>query len=400
MRELIRRHPAILAVAEVARDDDRGAVVLDVTFRVNLPNAWMARGQSPNGVRAEEIVRFRFKSGFPLRPPTISLRPDFDRNLPHIQPWLEEGRPVPCIFDGPVSELIHHEGLQGVLNQTAVWLDRAALGQLIDPAQGWEPVRRDELDDYLLADAGFLRSQVGRDAGYKFFDLHYIRLTKGTQSFVHGEILETQPNLRSDQGRTAIVPEQAVGDSGRVSAGRSVALVVWPGRLPSGKPVVVDTYMPDTVTNLDELVARAREYGCGEALQSGLSWLRASVRGRRDDGPFAMAIVVVARRPFNLIGTDSPLEICPYVTDISVPAVFERGGSTVIRPAGHRDRIAPELLRRLAGQGQTEPRAWTLLGCGSLGSKIAMHLARSGAAPSVVVDSRSMSPHNAARHAL
>src|SRR5437773_7237146 len=244
----MRRHPAVATVSESARDDDRGILALDVTFRVNLPNAWMARGESPNGVRAEEVVRFGFSSGFPLRPPTISLRPDFDRNLPHIQPWLEEGRPVPCIVDGPLSELIHHDGFQGVLNQTAVWLDRAALGQLIDPAHGWEPVRREELDDYLVADAGFLRSQVGRDAGYKFFDFAYVRLTKGARSIVHGEISETEANLRSDQGRAAIVPERAVGDTGRVSAGRSVALAVWPGRLPSGKPVVGDTYEPEPGT--------------------------------------------------------------------------------------------------------------------------------------------------------
>jgi hypothetical protein len=197
-----------------------------------------------------------------------------------------------------------------------------------------------------------------------------------------------------------IVPERAVGDSGRVSAGQSVALIVWPGRLPSGKPFVIDTYKPETVTDIAGLAARAREYGCGEVLQSGLSFLEARVRGRRDDGPFAMAIVLIARRPFNVIGTGSPLELCPYVTDISVPAVFERGAKTAIRPAGHRDRIAQALLRRLAGAGEAEPPPWTLLGCGSLGSKIALHLARAGAAPSVVVDRRSMSPHNAARHAL
>jgi hypothetical protein len=42
----------------------------------------------------------------------------------------------------------------------------------------------------------------------------------------------------------------------------------------------------------------------------------------------------------------------------------------------------------------------TLMGCGSLGSKIALHLTRRGAAPDTVVDQSSLSPHNAARHAL
>ena len=396
---LIRHHPAVAAVSELA-PDGAGTARLDVTFRVNLPNAWMARGRSPNGVRTEEVVRFGFPSDFPLRPPTLSLRPDFDRNLPHIQPWLEDGRPVPCIVDGPLSELIHHDGLRGVLNQTAVWLDRAALGQLIDPEQGWEPIRRDELDDYLVADAGFLRSHVGRDAGYQFFDFDYVRLTKGRRSLIHGEISEREAKLRSREARAAIFSERGVGDTGCVSIGRSVALIVWSGRLPSGQSFVVDTYKPETVTDIAGLTKRAREYGCDSPLERALSWLKTCVRERPDAGPFAMAIVLLTRRPFKVIGTASPLELCPYVTDVSVPALFDEGPKSAIRPAGHRDRIEQSLLRRLAGYSETEPPPWTLLGCGSLGSKIAMHLARAGAAPSVVVDKRTMSPHNAARHAL
>ena len=43
---------------------------------------------------------------------------------------------------------------------------------------------------------------------------------------------------------------------------------------------------------------------------------------------------------------------------------------------------------------------WTLVGAGSLGSKLALHLARAGNGPEVVLDKSSMTPHNAARHAL
>ena len=71
-----------------------------------------------------------------MDPPELSLRADFSRNLPHMQPWLADRRPVPCIYDGELAELLHREGLAGILNQTAVWLERAALSTLIDPNQG------------------------------------------------------------------------------------------------------------------------------------------------------------------------------------------------------------------------------------------------------------------------
>jgi hypothetical protein len=395
---LIAQHPAVAAVSVPILDDPRRVAVVDVTFRVNLPNAWMARGVSPNGVRAEEVVRFAFPPDFPLRAPTPSLRPDFDRNLPHIQPWLAGDRPVPCLYDGPLSELLHQEGLHAVLNQAAVWLDRAALGQLIDPAQGWEPVRRDELDDFIVADAASLRSCVGRDGGYRFFAFQYLRFTtKAGRSYIHGEVTSTTLTL-NPKTPPDIFEERPVGDNG-LSFGRSLALLVWPGRAPSGRLIVADKYAPETVINMDLLLDRAAEYGCAEPLKRALSWLQTCVSGYREAGPFALAVVLVARRPIDVIGTGSPLELCPYVTDISAPSLFDQAGGTSVRPAGHRHRISPSLLRRLAGGGPESP-SWTLLGCGSLGSKIAIHLARAGCAPSAVVDKRAMSPHNAARHAL
>ena len=60
-------------------------------------------------------------------------------------------------------------------------------------------------------------------------------------------------------------------------------------------------------------------------------------------------------------------------------------------------RFSPEWLARTT---TSERPRWTLVGAGSLGSKLALHLARAGNGPEVVVDRSGMSPHNAARHAL
>ena len=42
----------------------------------------------------------------------------------------------------------------------------------------------------------------------------------------------------------------------------------------------------------------------------------------------------------------------------------------------------------------------TVLGCGSLGSKISLHLGRAGFGNMSFVDNEALSPHNSARHAL
>ena len=399
--DLISEHPGVRAVGTAELDEASGIVTVEATFAVNLPSEWRGRGESPSGVRLREEVRFGLPGGFPLDPPELSLRGDFSRNLPHMQPWLVDGRPAPCIYDGELAELLHSEGMAGILNQTAVWLERAALGTLIDPDQGWEPVRRDSFHHVVVADTDLLRGQVDRRGGHRFLEMEYLRWTGVDGSpVVHGQIGSTRPpvNRHSVGG---LFGEGGVGGEPPLWRGRSLALVVWPGKHPSGEPIVNDTYLPETVQNVDGLRRRAALYGCRKDLNAGLNWLRTCMSGWPPSGPYTMAVILLARRPFPVTGTASPIELCPYLMEVAPPRLLADGEPTPVRAAAHRNTISRDLLARMAGlDAGTEAPPWTLVGAGSLGSKISLHLARAGNGPSTVIDRSAMAPHNAARHAL
>ena len=398
---LIGEHPGVDAIGSPQIDQASGVVTVDVTFAVNLPSEWRRRGESPSGVRLRETVRFGFPGGFPMDPPQLSLRADFSRGHPHMQPWLADGRPVPCIYDGYLSELLHKEGLGGILNQTCVWLERAALGTLIDPEQGWEPVRRDSFDDVVVVDAGNLQGLADQRGGHRFLEIEYLRAvaTDGTE-FVHAQV-SSRRVIVNRKAVAQLFAEVEIDREARLHRGRSLALIVWPGKQPSGEPIVCGSYFPETVNDVAELKRRAELYGCARDLNDGLSWLRRCVAGWSSAVSFKMVVILLARRPFRVIGSESPIELCPYVVDVQAPSLFADGGSTAVRPAGHRHAIARSLLTDMAGWAATADRPrWTLLGAGSLGSKLALHLARAGNGPEVVVDRSAMSPHNAARHAL
>ena len=398
---LISEHPGVDEVGRPKTDEASGAITVDVTFTVNLPSEWRRLGTSPSGVRLREVVRFEFPGGFPTDPPQLSLREDFNRNLPHMQPWLADGRPVPCIYDGLLSELLHKEGLAGILNQTTLWLERAALGTLIDREQGWEPVRRDSFDDIFVADVGFLRGLVDRRGGHRFMKIEYLKFlgTKGTP-VVYGQVSKAPvPVNRKVLGE--IFQEAEIGNGLQLHRGKSLALVVWPGKYPSGKPFINETYLPETVQDVHGLKERAALYGCRTELDDGLKWLHRCVSGWRTSSSYPMAVILLARRPFKVIGSASPIELCPYVVDIGAPVLFADGVTTFVRAAAHRHALSRSLLARMAGVNVTaEKESWTLVGAGSLGSKVACHLARAGNGPSVVVDNSVMAPHNLARHAL
>ena len=186
------------------------------------------------------------------------------------------------------------------------------------------------------------------------------------------------------------------------SGGHSLALVVWAGKMPSGKLVISDKYMPEDVMNLESLKRRAKLYGCEKEFIESLLYLEGAV----NDVPyladiFSLAVVFCVRRPCNIIGTTTPIELCSYFVELNFNEEFSKKGTTLVQPAAHRHRISPALLGRMSGfDGIKVDGLWTLIGAGSLGSKLALHMARAGCAPAFIIDNREMSPHNFARHAL
>jgi len=399
---IIGAHSNVVEISPPRADHVTGAWEVEVALRLGLPNAWVADGRSPNGVQVHETVTVRFPAGFPLRAPIVFLRQDFDRSLAHVLPGDPATRPRPCLFDGDLSELLQQQGIAAILNQLVQWLERAALGQLIDPAQGWEPVRRDSLADFIVADAGALRALVARKGGHAVFVFEYaVLIEPDGGAMLHGAVSAERVVFNpktADKLFTRIPPE--AGD--RWQIGRSIAIVAWPGRDPSGKPIVTNVYQPETVTEIASLNARATDYGCATELTSALRWLETSVAQWRLSSTAPIAVILAARRPYPVIGTNSPIELCPYIVDVGAPKLLPEGDQTPVRPAGHRQSITPDLLRRLSDDrdNNAERISWVQLGCGSLGSKIALHLARAGRAPMIIIDRSYFSPHNAARHAL
>jgi hypothetical protein len=391
---LIEAHPSVDRVtADRVEYSDVTLAVVDV--RTELANAWRAAGVSPSGVRAIEPVTLVFTAGFPLGAPSIRLRTDFNRSHPHIQPSRDGGRPEPCLVAGSPREVLRVRGMGGLFEQLVDWLDKAAIAQLIDPQHGWEPVRRDGIDDVIVADAAWLTGLPTREGGCSVFPAWYFA-SRGT-NFVTYRIGLPQsaavPLGPKFAGEWRYAP---VGDHGWT--GNTHALVAWSGKLPTGRPFVADRYLPETVATVDELLTRACELGCREFLEPKLGILqsRISASKLRDGQP--VAVLLLARRPFDVIGTASPIEICPYVVELRGGEALASGSGKQVRTGVHREEISPELLRRAAGDDGEALRPWTLIGCGSIGSKLAVHLAKSGRGPVAVIDDGSMHPHNFARY--
>jgi Prokaryotic E2 family A/Prokaryotic homologs of the JAB domain len=386
----IASHPAAQLLGEPAFHDGGATLAVEIDLRYGA--TWRARGASPTGVLPREEVRFEFPADFPGRAPTFSLRPGFSRNHPHVQPWLtDDGRVVPCVLNGAVGEFIAARGFHDLVAQILDWLEGAAEGRLMNLKQGWEPARRDTYQDLIIANGDRLTSLVNRQGGFGLFATEYAcKWTQEFTSFYWGE-------LKDPVTVKAPLTEKRFGSDSEYGRGEGLALVVWPGRTPGGKLIVCDHYVPDDVATVGDLFERARLYGVENELKNGLAVLRKQAAGKKPM-TFPLVVTLLVRRPARVIGTNSDIEICSYLTPNVLPVGPMMDLAAPARPVSHRDAVEPGLLRRMSGD--TEWPKWVMLGCGSLGSKVAAHAGRSGNAPDIVADKGPLSPHNAARHAL
>lgn len=380
----IAAYPGVSLLSE-PQQTPRG---LDVMFQFDLEfgRRWSARGESPTGVRPLEEVRLSFPDDFPASPPEISLRSDFSREHPHIQPYLSlDGRVVPCVIDAPMKEFLAASGYSQLAAQTMLWLTRAAEGTLMSGASGWEPARRDNVNDILLLNEEVIRANAGRTAGHAYYETSF---------------------RTSDDGKPrkdflgALIKRSTAREALKAASERSgigLGLVVWGGAGNSQADHSFDQYLPDDVQNVGELLQRAELFGLKERLTKVLPHLDVSSKVyRKLDVP--LVVLLLVRRPRPLIGSDSPIEIFGYVLPRLRLGGALDNASDVVRPLGLRGSVEPGVLRRMSGTREMAP--WALLGAGSLGSKVALHLAREANSPCIVADPAMLSPHNAARHSL
>ncbi|MCK4765306.1 MAG: Mov34/MPN/PAD-1 family protein [Candidatus Aminicenantes bacterium] len=350
-------HPAILSVSEIKHLGDEH-YTFTAEFRVNLPGKFDIIGQTERGVRKKEPVKFIFPPSFPYKAPFIYLRDDFCRNFAHINPSKE--KVTPCIFYGNLNELLQQpKWFDHILDQMADWLEKAAGNNLIDYKQGWEPMRSDELKGEIFYDKGLIdKESEAPPVFYNNFPVFAYVFP------VHSKLKEFDSNKHS-------------------------TILIF--KMPIDK--ISDNYIPNYISKFSDL--------CEFAEQNHINHFRDRVN-RVIKKLKKLFVILVIRRPSRLINSSSCLEALNFGIRIKRNSKTSKiKSNSEVYFLSHRDVCNLELLNRFSGNLKKQRFDWIFqIGCGSLGSKICVHLARNGNNNFVAVDKSKFSPHNNARHSL
>lgn len=402
-----QKHGECLATEIINSDESAAQIKLE--FNVQMPFQYRVDGESPNGVRKTEIVIAYLTKRFPWATPIFTLRMDFPRDLPHLQPGNITKFPEPCLIDGAPREFFFQFGLAEVgifhlIDQLAIWLRKAATSSLIDYSQGWEPTMRQNLNHLLSLDIEAYQNTVARKPGWKVFGTDFYRSGQKTDTInkdlsILLEAGSEQVPLRNDINDKQIsISHQS--DNGML--GQTVTCLIWPGADAGGKPIISSTYTPETVTTMGELKEKAAELCCLEQLEIFLNNIERYFNSYILKLPIPVGIVLAVRRPCHLIGSKSDIELIPYVFEINASpertGLLANGNNEPVGPCQALAEANPQLMRNVSGT--LELPALAMIGAGSVGSKLALHFAKSGIGVKSISDSGILRPHNSARHGL
>lgn len=401
----IQTHPRF--ITGCIEKTETGALELHLDVTVRLPLHMADDGISTSGILPVEPVVIKLPDDYPWSSPKFRLRPDFPRNFPHLMPFASE--PVPCLVEENQDEFflsfgLAETGMYRLFDQLGEWLDKAAVSRLMNETQGWEPMQRRHAGAWICCDVAKAISAVKKKGGFCTWHSTFRRAGEPTDKLpddVNATIFTDAVRipLATGKNRHKFTSKRS-GDA--AFRGNTITGVIWPDKRPDGSLVVSDEYMPETVSSLREICEHAEKLGCGRSLAAFFDNLRRRWHGLYINSPIPVGIILCVHRPFNLIGTQSPIEILPYVTELNPhhnwDDIFELGEDEPVVPATHLSTVTPALLQSLSNAEQVN--SLSVLGCGSVGSKTAMHWARSGQTATVLADNRILMPHNLARHEL
>lgn len=351
---------------ESATWDNAPPDVLKLNVNTHLPQDFEAKGVSNHGVMAIEPVRLVFSDRYPFVAPRVVLRDDFPRSFPHIYPSSDVVSP--CIYEGSLTELLQQSGLERIIFQLASWLRKAAADDLMDLSQGWEWMRNDNCKGILKGNFRFLRENV-LDKSFK--GVFRARVLPCTKEFFRASL--SYEKWAWDQGDGDLLP---------------CFVYVAP------QEKVISYYHPNKVTNVEEL----KEFFVTHVGVNTFDEAMSEVAKQKGVGRF-IAIAVV-RRLVSLINTNTNLEVLPFLIKVKRTGKKHVSLQSPVLLLGTSELCSPALMRQVSGHQPEFPGRIIQLGCGSLGSKLSLHLLRNGLPRICFVDTDMLSSHNMARHAL
>lgn len=404
IRDAITELSAICSARPVALEWNEDYIAVLIEVGVDLPTRGTVDGIDIRSV--EPVILAFHKRQYPLRAPAVfSDRKDFPTDrLPHLNPTSPGSAASLCLHRGSIDEWFAEHNLREFVERIRSWMRDAARDRLIRSSDFFEPTRIADSTVILMFDPNDLDRRVRR---------HWTN-SSGTpgHAYLHSRMHGKQRETAGLSTRAAIhisyiftgLPDQedvervktwnAFDAEARNYEAWQLGLAMWPAKRE------INRYFGHLPTNYAELRDFAGELGV-DLRKIIDEFSRSGARCARFI-PITMAVL----RPRPLIGTASHIEWLSFLLFSKEsewpPEAEQPADDTYVLAMGHRRPLTPPFATELSGREGTSSTLArpVIVGCGAVGSRISLHLAKSGTTEQLLIDEATLTPHHLVRHGL
>jgi len=378
-------------------------VAVPLLISVDLPTRGPVRGLD---IRAQEPVFLLFhRKYYPHKAPSVwSNRKDFpSEHLPHLNPTRSDMASNFCLHRGSLDNWFAEHTIMDLIQRVQGWLRDAARDRLVRREDGFEPTRITGSSGYAVFDQSIVKKLVhnywNTNNGNSGYHVLFYRLLSDPKKELQIESSSYAVSLeftilREQYNKIVDLCKRLNELSDHVTALdlHLFGIIAWPN-----KKQCFSTHLNRLPSNMKELTEFAISYKMPltDYIQTFISDNLQILNG--------IPVTIVIPRPQCIIGTNSKLEFMNFVINASTDNKEDDVIKSDARVITLMHRHPLTLSRAQDISSQTDSREIgkiMFIGCGAIGSKLIMHMARSGQCKMTLVDNAELSPHNLVRHAL
>jgi hypothetical protein len=379
-------------------------IVVPIEIEIDLPTRGTVNGID---IREQEPIYLLIdRQNYPHKAPSVwHNRKDFPASrLPHLNPTRSGNAASLCLHRGSIDNWFAEHTIIELITRAKGWLSDAARDRLILKEDGFEPTRlNDEIINYSIFEPktiwDFVKMQWRQNNDKQGFAFLWHELINnphkepliGKNAYAIRLICPINDDVSKPLELSQKINSYYTEDNklNRMLFG----ILAWPNRASICKKFFAN--LPGNLADLQKwtedlnipLKEAIHRYSMGNLHLLG-----------------GVPVTLVVPRPQKLIGMQCELELINFLV-VACGDHWPKDGiwnpDTNVESMGQRVPLTLRKARDISSKPVAQDLGQLLIfGCGAVGSKLILHLARSGQGNMTLVDFDNLSPHNLVRNAL
>lgn len=376
-------------------DWGNGRIAIPIEINIDLPNLGNFEDLD---IRGKEAIILVFDLiNYPVSAPKVYTdRLDFPKNnLAHLYVAVNNRPPAFCYVRGNPDEWYANKRIEDLVIRISNWLRDAATGELTENGEQYEPLRLEGYSGSIIYDYDTILSVITNKVAVEFgekFSIALFERTSTTERYTYKFVkLITDKNALNTIKE--VDEERKKGKEDITRKKYYFGYVLW-----NEETEVKPEYEVNIPRSLEEFKSFCEYYNIK------YEDFEKFIATYRDLNEYIYFPVVIGiRRPSQLIGYSSNIEFINLRFKVDSDDIED--GKIVnnisIDMLSHNQPLTQKLASHISGWNiALDNERHIVFGCGAIGSKIIMHLARSGQTNLTLIDPDYISPHNLVRHTL